>query len=757
MCADRGAIRYFNLIRQVAARPQPPPSGADGQPSPPPPRVSRAPVATTATASISIGETDLWGLAPARSTGKDAGMAFDGPRLRRDLVSTILQEDGVRCVDVHDPRRGSSFRLFDYEYSVALAFDGRPLGKVIPWVRLSTGLELTEEQLMAFAERLKQLGFLASDKESTPEVAPEKTPALSTRPVVEVPQTPSPVPPQPVTLQTPLPVPLPTVPVEAPLPVPEPPAAVENDAPTPPSTLPEAPPATESRPATEELAAEPALPEAETASTETASLEALPGAEPPAAAVSTSPDRPSQDQTSLPSADATPLPVETPPAASPPEPSPVPSEPQPLAVPDTELAPVPPETQPLAVPDKAPSPSAKTPPPLAEPRSANRVSDGEAIDSTSRPYSIQGGARMSTPGPRRIVTPPPIPTPPPLVTPAPARSATVHSGPWILYALLGILTALVVGVLVVPVALSPHAPPAVRARVLVAKPAAVVRCFDGSAPVEALPSQVLSFPAGGKVIRLASPGISLRPGDVVAATDAARGVLADLARQQERLAYFEQLAQGVRDTGDDKRSNAAQAKVQISAGLVGQTQAALSRVAVVAQAAGQIEATLAILGRTVQAGAPAVRMRLAGWRASFELPRAPAAGFRKQGWCGAEIEGRPVACGLAPDGGDENHVVIELAPEAATVAGQPVRLVRARFAEAFLVPASALSRVGSTDRVLVVAPTGRAEARSVTVADRTAADAVITQGLDAGDAVIVETSQPVVAGARVRITEATRE
>jgi hypothetical protein len=45
----------------------------------------------------------------------------------------------------------------------------------------------------------------------------------------------------------------------------------------------------------------------------------------------------------------------------------------------------------------------------------------------------------------------------------------------------------------------------------------------------------------------------------------------------------------------------------------------------------------------------------------------------------------------------------------------------------------------------------------VVVADRIAADAVITQGLDAGDAIIVETSQPIGAGVRVRITEATRE
>jgi hypothetical protein len=680
-------------------------------------------------------------------------MAFDGPRLRRDLVSTILHEDGVRCVDVRDPRRGSSFRLFDYEYSVALAFDGRPLGKVIPWVRLSTGLDLTAAQLTAFAERLEQLGFLESDKEGKPGVVPAKTPALATPPAAVFPQTLLPVPSQPATVQTPLPVPSQSATVQTPLPVPSQPVTVEtplpvpeqptpggNDAPA--LALPEALPAAESRPATAERAAEPVLPEAETALTETASVEVLAAAGPPMLSAS-QPDRPAQSQPPLPDADATPPLVEIePPAAA--------------SMPAPEPSPIPPETRPLDVPDQPPEPApAKTPPPLPEPQS--RMSDGEAVERASRPYPIQSGARMLTPGPRRIVTPPPIPTSPPLLTPTPARIATVRSGPWILYALLGTLAALLVGVLVVPVALGPHAPAVVRAHVLVAKPGAVLRWFEGSAPVEALPNQVLSFPAGGKVIRLASPGIALRPGDVVATTDAARGVLADLARQQERLAHFEQLAKGAQDAGDDKRASGARDKAQIYARLVEETQAALSRVAIVAQAAGQVEATLAILGRTVQAGAPAVRMRPAGWRASFELPRVVAAHLRKQGWCGAEIEGRPVACSLASDGGDETHVVIELAPEATTVAGLPVRLVRARFSEAFLVPASALSRVGDSDRVLVVAPTGRAEARSVVVADRTAAEAVITQGLDAGDAVIIETSHPVGAGARVRITEAMRE
>jgi hypothetical protein len=614
-------------------------------------------------------------------------MAFDGPRLRRDLVATILQEDGVRCVDVYDPDRDSSFRLFDYEYSVALAFDGRPLAKIIPWVRLSTGLDLTPEQLTAFAERLDQLGFLTSDEDGTPEITVEIAPAPVPLPVAVASPTPAPVPSE--TVQTPVPVPAPTVTAASDTPAP---------APAPPEAL--APP--ESRPVTPE----PTPPAAETATTETPLSDATTAPEPPAAVV-TPPD--AQAELLSPTADAPPTPVATPPAANAPAPEPVPTGAQPAAVLDETPAP-------------SPAP-ARTPTPL--------------------------------PVPRRIVTPPPIPAPPALVTPPP--SAVVRGGPWILYALFGTLAAVAVGVLLVPLALTPHPPAAARARVLVARPRAVLRWFDGTAPIEAPPSQVLSFPAGGKVIKLASPGTLLGPGDVAAATDAARSLLADLTRQQKWLADFEQVVQDVRDTGDEARMGAAQAKVELGAGLVEQTQRALSRVAVVAQSPNLVEATLATLGQKVQPGALAVRVRRPGWRANFELPRALATRFRKQGFCVAEIEGRPVGCELVPDGGDEDHVVVELLPGSATAAGQPLRLARARLADAFLVPASALSRVGKSDRVLLVAPSGRAEGRNVTVADRTATDAVITQGLDAGDAVIIETSEPVGVGARVRIAEAMRE
>jgi hypothetical protein len=654
-------------------------------------------------------------------------MAFDGPCLRRDLVSTILQEDGVRYVDVYDPKRDSSFRLFDYEYSVALAFDGRPLAKVIPWVRLSTGLELTPEQLMAFAERLGQLGFLASDEAGTPGVAPEGTAALIPDPAADAPQ-------------TALPVPEPLATGEPPLPLPEPPATAASEALMPPPTFPEAPSATESRP----MMAEPAPPEVDIAPIETPSSDTAVAAEPPAVVNPSLPD--SAWQVELRStADAPPATVETTAAASSPvqEPSPVASETPAVAVPERELPPFP--------------PLAQTPPLLSEPRLSGRAPAAEVSDGASRPQALQDGIRASMPGPRRIVTPPPIPTPPALVTPPSLPSATVHGGPWILYALFGTLAALAVGGLVVPLALNPRPPAATRARVVVARPMDVLRWLDGTAPLEALPSQVLSFPAGGKVIRLASPGTSLRPGDVVAATDAARLLLARLAQQQERLASLEKILQDMRDTGDQKRARAARASVAFGAGLVEQTQQALLRVAVVAQAPNQVEATLATLGKAVRAGTSAARVRRPGWRASFELPRALAVRVRKQGFCAAEIEARPVGCDFAAEGGDETHVVVELAPDSATAAGQPVRLARARLADAFVVPASALSRVGRSDRVLVVAPTGRAEIRNVTVADRTAADAIITQGLDPGDAVVIETSEPVGAGARVRITGAIRE
>ena len=215
-------------------------------------------------------------------------MASDGPRLRRDLVSTILQEDGVKCVDVQDPERAASFRLFDYEYSVALAFDGRPLAKVIPWVRLSTGLELTAEQLTAFAARLDQLGFLESEKTRAPGVAPESTPVVAS--ADKEARTPSPTPSQPVLAEPPAAMPSQPLMEEAPASVLSQPAAVETPSPSHPALAGEKTPPPL---VAESISA--ASPEAEAAAQETPSPDALAAAETPAA-VPEQPEGPLQHQ-----------------------------------------------------------------------------------------------------------------------------------------------------------------------------------------------------------------------------------------------------------------------------------------------------------------------------------------------------------------------------------------------------------------------------------------------------------------------------
>jgi hypothetical protein len=932
-------------------------------------------------------------------------MALDGPRLRRDLISSVLHEGGIRCVDVYDPRRGSTFRLFDYEYSVALALDGRPLAKVIPWVRLSTGLELSEEQLTGFAKRLDQLGFLdngelaSARQDSTPasvgHVAPavppaSEPPAAAASQIDEgvkvassfVAQTPDPSEPAPVAaaeasarqampLATPVNTPT-GQPATAPLQTPPPPAdeaeivvieeesapvLVEGTAPiqgaqvttvapvtnTQPWPLPlESPPASALATEPPALRAQESLsvPAEETATSPVegeslavakepepvvaAETPPAPATEsPPAPATETAPPAVAQecpqvaaepgpvvvvgesplappdetarspvflvsepvepvvtrrtlpwpvapDSSPVPAAEtevplaaqgSAPIPVEetapqqvaeaslsadqVPPAAagaSPPvpmpavaEPVPAPSEsppPPPVAAPipstaSLESAPVlSPESQPateavqgssLATPEEPVSaePTEPAPIPVAEPTvsaaptasppvpvveaalvetppgvssKANPVppahapsaplpdsepSPGSSSPSvvtppgtpepphgaraaepvTTRPRASPAWARTPTPGPRPTGTPPPIPTSRPFVTPPPLRAARVRGGPWVLYALFGTLAALAVGVLVVPLALKPRPLIPVPVRVLRAKPTGVLRWFDVTASAELVPGQVLKFPAGGKVVRLISPELAFRPGDVVAATDAARLALAELTRQQEQLAFLKQIMEGLRASRDEKVVASAEANVVAKAERVERALAALSRVAVVAKAPGRVEAPFVIVGQNVEAGAPAVRLRSTGWRATFELPRAQVTLVRRQGFCQAEIERRLVACSLASDGGDETHVVVALAPEAVTAAGQMVRLARSRLADAFLVPASALSHVGASDRVFVVAPTGRAEMRSVTVVDRTPTDAIITQGLDPGDAVVLESSQPIGAGAQVRITE----
>ena len=277
------------------------------------------------------------------------------------------------------------------------------------------------------------------------------------------------------------------------------------------------------------------------------------------------------------------------------------------------------------------------------------MSDGEAIDSTSRPYPIQGGARMLTPGPRRIVTSAAASD---ARFPGHAGTCAVRDGaqrPMDSLRSARHPDGLGRGCAGGACGAKP-APTRSRARTRSCRQpcrsSALVRqqCAGGGS---AQPGPEFSLraarsfgshPRGSRCgpvmwwLRPTRPGGTGRPGPAARTARVLRATRTGRARHGRRR------SDRVRP-GPRCRSELAWS---------GRRRRPCRRVAVVAQAPGQVEATLAILGRTVQAGAPAVRMRLAGWRASFELPRALAAGFRKQGWCGAEIEGRPVGCSLVP-------------------------------------------------------------------------------------------------------------
>ena len=91
---------------------------------------------------------------------KLAAMSEASPRFRQDLATSVIEADGVPCVDVRDPRTGTSFRLYDFEYQLALQLNGQPVAEVVGWAAQAYGVDLTTDSVTEFATRLRELGFL---------------------------------------------------------------------------------------------------------------------------------------------------------------------------------------------------------------------------------------------------------------------------------------------------------------------------------------------------------------------------------------------------------------------------------------------------------------------------------------------------------------------------------------------------------------------------------------------------------------------
>src|SRR5215471_12278728 len=87
-------------------------------------------------------------------------MGQSSPRFRNDLAVSVTEVEGVSFVDVMDSTTGTTFRLYDFEYQLALQLDGQPIDDVIAWAGTTYGMDLTAEGIAEFAGRLGELGFL---------------------------------------------------------------------------------------------------------------------------------------------------------------------------------------------------------------------------------------------------------------------------------------------------------------------------------------------------------------------------------------------------------------------------------------------------------------------------------------------------------------------------------------------------------------------------------------------------------------------
>jgi multidrug efflux pump subunit AcrA (membrane-fusion protein) len=712
-------------------------------------------------------------------------MAQTSPRFRRDLEASGVEADGVQYVEVRDASTGKTFRFYDFEHAAALALDGRPLEVVAAALRDQSGLELSSDQLAAFADQLHELGFLepspAATEASSPVASQAEVPA-STQPKRDsVPLIfggePAPAAPafgldslgeDETKLASPgrmssLLEELRTSDASA-----APPSAPEARPLTPPPDL----PAVAARPTTP-----PPMPAEARGQTPRPVPTSDPGPSSVASSVASSP------LAASPAPAASVAPTASSPAAAPAalaldadgtdfEWPPAPATPARPAEPATEtVSEFPPRVAPLAPAPPSPGPPSPGPPSpegdrvtaplrpssleaLAAEMNAVPSAQMSAVPSAPPVGALDASEEPTVGSPTSLPVPPKAPTTPgPVEAPAsivPAPAVPRRGRSWALVAALAVAAAGGVAALFWE-RLVGGEPPPLAVRTIVPSPASVYRWFEVTAQVKAAPSTAASLPAGGKVAEILPAGSKVAAGDVIVTLDIAKRARGEVAHNKERLAYYQQMLESMRAAGNRGEVRQAELKIEEKQKLLEAAQAELEKVAVVAKGPGVVAEALVAVGAQIKAGEPLVRMKGGAPSATFALGKELAAEARKSGFCRAEVAGKPVDCGLG--GGDEESVTVELPAESASD-GAVVRLARARFDAVFPVPAAAVVRAGDTDRLWIATPAGRAELRAIAVAERSGDEALVSQGLDVGDQVILGPPPGLTSGSRVAATPA---
>lgn len=644
-------------------------------------------------------------------------MSDASPRFRQDLATSPVEADGVPCVDVRDPKTGASFRLYDFEYQLALQLNGQPVANVVDWASQAYGAELTFEGVNEFAARLRELGFLeidgaaapaGSDAAATLEVKVPKLPAVeepaenaadewmtaqSAQTAQFVPDASMLGPPE-LTPVAPLSLSLTegaktverTVPIDAAAP-----AEVSGGDATVPVSL-------------DDLDGPPPR------KTPAAWAVELDGNVKPAdqAAAGTSAAEVTKEVTLPPLPPA--APVETPPPP--------------------KIAPPPPGVTERRQP---PTPEAV-------------VMSGFSED-----------AKEDGPVARR------------------------SRAPVIAIVLVVVAAAAVGGFLYWKSQHPAAAPQAIRVHVLTPAPAAVYRWFDRPGQVTSAETLALSFPNGGRLTELLPSGTEVSAGEIVGKLQAAAPVEAALEHHRSRVGFYKQVRDAMRAAGNEAAAHHAEVMLAEKERLADEARATLARYIVVASEPGEIVETLAKVGAAVAPGAPVARVKSRLLRGTFPLDAADRDAFSRADFCRVEVIGlaprasnepprragppvtavdsSPLEAQVGPRFVDcerlggrpaAEPVQVALPGDVGLVSGQPLRLARRRFDGVFPVPASALLGEGDQRTVWVAERDGTSASRPVVLADD-GDEALVSQGLRVGDQVIVDPPAELHAGSHVAI------
>lgn len=597
------------------------------------------------------------------------------PRLRGDLKATPIEDsDGVLYYDISDPKTGSTLRLFDFEWLLAQRLDGQQnYAELVRWTEEQFGFSTNSGDLEAYGSKLLDLGVA----ESVAAPAPKPEVAEVAKPTVSEPAKPA---------------------VSEPVrPKAEPARAASDDgddvmgrpvinlpasrpAATKPATQPEAKAVPAAKPA--EPAALPEPPPAKPVDAPAAVAEVKPAATPPLAEVKP----------------ATPPVVEKPAEAAKPTP--------PAAIssaPTTQLETVPPATDTKTVPlATVASPSAKTP--------VNADKPAEVKPTEAKPAEVAPSAKT-----------------PVGKTPQAENAASGGAGKWLI--LLVIVAAALGAAYYFLVYMPKMHPPAIGVRMSEAKPESLPRKFPAPAVVKPAEPLTLKIDADGEIAKIAAEKDEVTPETVLVELGSKAKLEKELADLRKQLPALQKKA----DTGKGKAKADAQTKLDDKQKRIAEVEGLIKKASLSAPRPGTVAKVLVKPGQAVTAGTDVIAIAEKALAAELTMPALEAQSLKAGDEVKLLAESATVTAHVhvMKTEGDQATVQFILPADSKAKEGDKLSLQRGMLEQVVRLPGTALVEGGK----VYVTREGKASLKTVTVADRDG-DAVLVQGLSAGDQVI---------------------